>query len=98
MDYLDEVSQVVISWGHRLLIELLVAMAVFSAVHFLFYPIMQRRVDNAKAAEAKRETQPTPQQPQSPTITTGDITTKGNQSPVSIGASQPESTTGGKTK
>jgi hypothetical protein len=90
MEWFDEVSKLIVSWGHRYIVEGLAAVILFGALHFVVYPIMQHR----SAAANSMETPPAPVAPASQpqpttTITTGPITTNGSHSPVTIGAPAP---------
>jgi hypothetical protein len=70
---LDDVFNIIYSWGHRYIAEIGVTIVCFLLIHFVGYPFIIRRHD----AQAPQ---------QNPSIKTGDVTTKGSNSPVTIGA------------
>jgi hypothetical protein len=90
MEWFDEVSKLIVSWGHRYIVEGLAVVILFGALHFVVYPIMQHRSAAAKSMEIPlAPVAPAPQPQPTSKITTGPITTNGPDSPVTIGAPTP---------
>ncbi len=69
---LDDFVNLIYSWGHRYFIEAGVTVVVFVLLHFVGYPFIIRRHDSL----AHQGT---------PSISSGNITTYGDNSPVSVG-------------
>jgi hypothetical protein len=74
MDIFDGVSKIIVSWGHRLWVEIGSAVFFFLLIHFGIYPFMQSRANHDD-------------KPNTPSIKVGPVTTYGPNSPVIIGGS-----------
>jgi hypothetical protein len=70
---LDDVFNIIYSWGHRYVVEIGVTIVCFLLIHFVAYPFIIRRHE----AQLPQQT---------PSIKTGDVTTNGSNSPVIVGA------------
>jgi hypothetical protein len=69
---LDDLFNLIYSWGHRYLLEIGLTVAFFVLIHFVGYPFLIRRHDSQV-------------QQQTPSIKTGDIITNGDNSPITVG-------------
>ncbi len=68
----DDIFNLIYSWGNRYLFEVALTLVFFLLLHFVGYPFIIRR-HNVRA-----------QRP-APAITTGNITTTGDNSPIYVG-------------
>ncbi len=86
MEWFDQVSEVIVSWGHRYLFELMSSVIFLMLLHFVFYPIVLKRSVAAAKTAAITNVSATPAPTATTTITTGPITTNGAHSGVTVGA------------
>ena len=61
LKWFDEISGIVVSWGHRYLVEAVATLGFILVLHFFAFPLMVKRAEVLKAAS-----QPRP--PSGPTI------------------------------
>jgi hypothetical protein len=75
---MDWIAKLVVSWGHKNLVELSLVTLLYVFIHFFGYPFLQHRVDvsNLKKADGT-------------TITTGDVVVGGNGNSTVIGGQAP---------
>ena len=100
MEWFDQISEVIVSWRHRYLVEAVAAVIFLVLVHFVIYPIVQKR--SIAAAKVDTITNvgviPAPAPTSTVTITTGPITTNGPHSGVTVGTPPPPTDQKGKGK
>ena len=101
MEWFDQLSEVIVSWGHRYLFEVASSVVFLVFIHFVFYPmVLKRSVVATKAAAIAHigaTAEPTPRGTTT-TITTGPITTNGTNSGVTVGVVPPPTEKESKSK
>lgn len=85
----DQSSEVIASWGHRYLLEIVVSLVFLTIVHFVIYPVIIRRSTAAREAATLSVVPPPPPAPSNTTIITGPIITYGPNGGVIIGGTNP---------
>jgi hypothetical protein len=85
----DEMFNLIYSWGHRYWLEIGLTFVFFLLIHFIGYPLVIRRHEATSKTTPVTTSSPTApsSSPATITIHTGDITTHGNNSGVSVGVS-----------
>jgi hypothetical protein len=84
VNMLDDLLNLIYSWGHRYLLEIGLTIVFFLLIHFIGYPFIVRRHDHAQV-EHPGTPLPISPAPNQSTVITGDVSTSGSGNNVHIG-------------